>query len=82
MNWLKEIFPLLIKKLKSWEVFALCLIAIAGYFGVQFYKAQTERMIATSMRPKAEKTNWVRTEPLTAGIGIIKEDNSQIEIAR
>lgn len=84
MTWLKQIFPLLIEKLKSWEVFALCLIAVVGYFGVQFYKAQTERMIATSMKPKAETTEMilVQNKPTQAGVGIIKEDNSQIEIAR
>lgn len=83
MQWLKEILLILVKKLKSWEAFALCLIGILGYIGLEFYKAQTERMIATSMKPKAETTEiLVQNKPTQAGVGIIKEDNSQIKIAR
>ena len=83
MTWLKEILLMLVKKLKSWEAFALCLIGLLGYIGLEYYKAQTERMIATSMKPKAETTEiLVQNKPTQAGVGIIKEDNSQIEIAR
>lgn len=48
------------------------------------YKAQTERMIATSMKPKAETTEMilVQNKPTRAGVGIIKEEKSQIKIAR
>lgn len=84
MQWLKEILLILVKKLKSWEAFALCLIGILGYIGLEFYKAQTERMIATSMKPKAETTEMilVQNKPTQAGVGIIKEDNSQIKGAK
>ena len=79
MTWLKEIVPILITKLKSWQTFVLCLIAVGGYIGIQFYKAQTERIIAQSMKPKADKVNWVSSNPTEAGVGIIK-DNSQTKI--
>lgn len=83
MQWLKEILLILVKKLKSWEAFALCLIGILGYIGLEFYKAQTERMIATSMKPKAETTEiLVQNKPTQAGVGIIKEEKSQIKGAK
>lgn len=60
--------------------FSLCI----GYIGLEFYKAQTERLIATSMKPKAETTEMilVQNKPTQAGVGIIKEDNSQIKGAK
>jgi len=80
MQWLKDILPILVKKLKGWEVFALLIIAVGGYIFIQFYRAQTERIIATSMKPKAETTEiLVQNKPTQAGVGIVK-NNSQTKI--
>lgn len=85
MSWLKEILLALVQKIKGWEAFTLLLIGLVGYFGIQFYEKQTQRIMALAEKPKAVQVNWVSNKSTEAGVGIIKdnsEENSQIKGAK
>ena len=69
MTWLKEIVPILITKLKSWQTFVLCLIAVGGYIGIQLYKAQTERLARI---PSTKPDGFVQNKSENNYAGIVK----------
>ena len=77
MTWLKEIVPILITKLKSWQTFVLCLIAVSGYISIQFYKAKTERIVAVAQVPSAKPDGFVESKLETNYAGIVQKSKPE-----
>lgn len=77
MTWIKEILLILVKKLRSWEAFVLCLIGVGGYIGLEFYKAKTERIVAVAQVPSAKPDGFVESKLETNYAGIVQKSKPE-----